>query len=505
MLTVLTKNFINKYFSKIFLLILLLTVILRIPTLFEPYWYGDEGIYLTLGEGVRQAVVLYKDLFDHKPPLIYWLAAIAGSIYWFKFILLIWHISTLVLFHKLAEKLFPGNHKLTLFATGIFALFTTIPLFEGNIANAELFMIGTTIAAFNLIIPFNNLNYKKTFWSGILLSLSFLFKVPSVFDLLLLPIVWFTFNLSLKSFKDVFKKNIILGTGFLIPVLLTLIYYSSRGALLDYLNTAGIFNSSYISSWDTSVQTSSGYFFTKLLSGGFQTRTLIVSSIILLLIIFRKKFDSSSYFVTTWLALATFAMLLSGRPYPHYIIQAIPSFSLAVAALSFNKQSNRFLAVPVLLIFSYSLVFYKFYTYPTFSYYANFISYITGQKTTLEYRSYFGSHVNRTYKLAEIIRSNTTKKDKIFVWGTLPELYALSRRIPPIKYTTSFHIKDLNAEAETMLLLGVTRPKLIINLPNVKESLPGFDEFLLQNYILIDEVEDVQIWRSLNPRLNDYM
>ena len=36
------------------LFVFLVVVVLRIPSLFEPYSYGDEGIYLVLGQGLRK-------------------------------------------------------------------------------------------------------------------------------------------------------------------------------------------------------------------------------------------------------------------------------------------------------------------------------------------------------------------------------------------------------------------------------------------------------------------
>ncbi len=53
------------------LIIILLMILLRIPSLFEPYWYGDEGIYLTLGQAIRKGLLLYRDIHDNKPPLLY--------------------------------------------------------------------------------------------------------------------------------------------------------------------------------------------------------------------------------------------------------------------------------------------------------------------------------------------------------------------------------------------------------------------------------------------------
>ena len=43
-------------------IILAIVLILRIPTFFEPYSYGDEMIYLALGEAVRQNIPLYRGI-----------------------------------------------------------------------------------------------------------------------------------------------------------------------------------------------------------------------------------------------------------------------------------------------------------------------------------------------------------------------------------------------------------------------------------------------------------
>ena len=43
-------------------------LILRLPSLFEPYWYADEGIYLTIGNALRRGEILYSQIHDNKPP-----------------------------------------------------------------------------------------------------------------------------------------------------------------------------------------------------------------------------------------------------------------------------------------------------------------------------------------------------------------------------------------------------------------------------------------------------
>ena len=53
-------------------IILAVVVLLRVPSLFEPYWYGDEGIYLTVGRSLRHGLALYRDVHDNKPPCYIW-------------------------------------------------------------------------------------------------------------------------------------------------------------------------------------------------------------------------------------------------------------------------------------------------------------------------------------------------------------------------------------------------------------------------------------------------
>ena len=61
----------NKH--ELILILLLFTTFLRLPTLFEPFWYGDENIYLAIGQAMRKGLLLYQDIIDfpNKPPLIF--------------------------------------------------------------------------------------------------------------------------------------------------------------------------------------------------------------------------------------------------------------------------------------------------------------------------------------------------------------------------------------------------------------------------------------------------
>jgi len=199
------KENLKKYLKKYWLvLILILVILLRLPSLFEPFTYGDEGVYLTLGQAIRRGSILYRNIHDNKPPLLYLIAALAGSFSYFRLILFLWSLATIYFFKKLAELLFK-QEKGVITATLTFTILTSIHTFEGNVANAENFLIGTSILGFYLL-----LSQKKAFWkfllAGFFFSLSTLFKIPGAFDFLAALIV--IFFLEKTTLRSALKSSI---------------------------------------------------------------------------------------------------------------------------------------------------------------------------------------------------------------------------------------------------------------------------------------------------------
>jgi len=48
-----------------------LGVLLRVPTFARPMLSDDEAIYATTADALARGDLLYRDVVDHKPPLIY--------------------------------------------------------------------------------------------------------------------------------------------------------------------------------------------------------------------------------------------------------------------------------------------------------------------------------------------------------------------------------------------------------------------------------------------------
>lgn len=467
-----------------------LVLILRIPSFFEPYSYGDEMIYLVLGEGIRQSLTLYRDIHDNKPPLLYILAAIAGSLFWFKVILMFWNMVTVVLFSKLAKILFPKNSLLVKVSTVVFAVLTTIPLFEGNIVNSELFMVGFTILAFIILLSKDH-NFRNLFLAGVMFSIGALFKIPSAFDLPVIIVFWvILWGFKKEGLIKIIRNSIVLIFGFLAPILLTFVWYYFKGALNQYIVAAFLQNVGYLSSFrPDDIQRP---FLEKNLPLLIRAGVVAMGSLIL----FWKRQSLSKEFIFTslWLLFSLFGVTLSERPYPHYFIQAVPAIAILIGLLISKKNIEQVLAIIPLTLAFFVPVYFDFYHYPTVAYYSRFVRFVTGQMDKTTYFETFGGNTNRNYEIANLLAESTLPGEKVFIWEDGVTIYALSRRLPPIKYVAGYHIKDFSSKAELAGQLEKSTPRTIILFPE-NEYLAELASLLQEKYIEIPLVDNAFVYR----------
>lgn len=475
------KKFIIKH--KFWFLLALIFIVLRLPSLFEPYWYGDEGIYLALGQGIRKGLVLYSQIHDNKPPTLYYLAAFFQTVFGFRFLLLVWMIPTLYFFWKLSFHFLSKGRKL---AFVVFLILTSIPFVEGNIANAEIFMLLPTIAGFLIVL--NSKKMLSFFYAGLCLGLALTIKIPVFIEFVFL-VLWLYF----ENKKDIglLKKIAYLSLGFIFPLFLFGIYFYFIGAFPDFFSAAILQNFGYLSSWAKGVHTASigqgGLF----LRGLFLLVFLVCTYFLLVKKIISKNFS----FVLFWFGFAIFAALLSGRPYPHYLIQVLPPLSLLVSFL-FEKERAKYLTILFLLVFFLIIKKYNFYFYRVFSYYENFYSYVIFLKKQPSYLNFFGSNVENNLKIAQFIKKNSKTGDNIFVWGDEPYIYTMSNRLSVTKYIVAYHIVDFNGYKNTMDNLEMFLPKFIIYYKMNNRPFVELDNFINLYYSPDKVFDSVIIYKA---------
>lgn len=471
--------------------ILGLTFTLRIPSFFEPYYYGDEMIYMTLGQGMRQGLSLYKDLHDNKPPLLYLTAAIAGNLFWFKVIMAFVSLIAIFLFYKLTKVILQKNEKAQKISTIIFALLTTLPLLEGLTVNSEIFMIVFAIAAL-LILLKDNLKSKSIYFAGVLLGIGALFKIPAAFDAPIIVFYWIITGV-FTNWKKILKNTLILLLGFLSPIILTFAWYYFQGSLPEYVRAAFLQNVGYLSSFRPGdIQKSFLVRNAPLLIRGF-----VVLTGLGILFGFRKKLSKKFILLSVWVLFTLFAITLSERPYPHYLIQAAAPISMLLAILFAEKSLEQSLVVLPLALTFFVPFYYKFWIYPTTTYYVRFIKFITSGGNKAQYFSEFTANTNRNYQIADFLVNSSTPDDRVFIWDPdSPAIYALAKRLPPTKYVVPYHVDDYSSkEAEAQKIIE-NPPKFII----LTNSYP-FTELgaLLGNrYLLINQIGNADIYSRID-------
>jgi hypothetical protein len=488
----------KKFIERSWLPILLVAVFfLRLPSLFEPHSYGDEGVYLTVGLAIRKGLLLYRDIFDNKPPLLYLLAALSGGmIFWFRFLLLASVLTSIYFFQKLAVKVF-AHSLATKVATLIFALLTTIRLIEGNIANAEIFILLPVIAGFYLVFHLLEQKAKGNwgfFAAGLILSASFLLKVPAVLDFGVIS-AFLVFFREKKKILHFGRREAFLLAGYLLPILLTALFFLSRGAFAPFFDACFKQTFGYLFSWKTG---SHLFSFSSLIKSDLLVRSTILLAGLGLLFSQRKKLTLPLALIPLWFLLALFGATLSGRPYPHYLLQALPPFSLLIGLPFAIKLKSKWLVVVGLLaLLGLSIIRYRFWFYPTLSYSQNFLELITRQKDKEAYLAYFGSEIPQIYELAQFVNENTAPDERIFVWGNNPHLYALARRLPVGPYTVAYHIQDFHQQEGTIILIGQQKPSLII-IGRQSPAFPSLEALVNQEYRPIKNTADFTVWQRRN-------
>jgi len=486
-------------------LILLATFIFRLPSLFEPFWYGDEGIFAAVASNLNQDGVLYQTAWDNKPPMIYLTYAaifklFGVSMFWLRLATLAVVLATAVALYEIAKNIL--GEKRALFSTLIFGFLTSLRIIEGNLALTEIFMI-LPISAAMMIVILRKFDPLSLFASGILFAVASLYKQVGAFEIVALGIFLF---LASENFGKFIKKGLTLSSGFLIPYLVTLGYFASKNLVGDYIFAA--------------------YTYYRIYLGESPKYAVLVNilkfSPILAAVIygwFKKVRGKTSVFdlLLLWTAFSFLGSYFSGRTYGHYLVQAIPPTSLLIASISFKPILKKaqvtfalFFFIP--LIFLTKLLFTDFLSggpINQIKYWQNFVAFSFGKKSIDDYNNFFDANVNSIMALADFF--NTQKKEKnvlgpqaeprtassAYIWGDYPWLYAIADLKNPTRYVTSFHVFGTPTGKEEIAgALNANPPEFIIKPENSIGYFEGLEKILAKKYKIVGKIENSQVFEK---------
>lgn len=450
------------------LLVGFIFVIFRLPSLTEPHWYGDEGIYQVVGRAILQGRVLYQEIWDNKPPMLYLLyALVSGNLYAIKLLSLISGLLSVFAFYLLSGKLFthPKTRYVSVF---IYTVLFSAPILEGNIANAENFMLLPVILA-----AYYTLCYRETrkvgqlIVAGLLLSFAVIIKIVAIFDFS----AFLTFLL-LAGYAERERFKIKPYFYYLLSItplfVLCVVYFFLNGALVDFMGAVFVQNVSYVGEENAFIFPMGTLIF----------KTVFLSLSILAIALYSKKISIATLFIYLWTVFGFYNAFFSDRPYTHYLLVLLPAFSLLCGLLLEYRKKRvvTIILISVILFFAYN----RFQIYrKTISYYQNYIAFMTGVKDIVSYENFFDSNTPRDYDIANFIDMNVMRHEEVFLWSDSAQIYALSNKLPISKYIVAYHIKFYeNADIITKEEIENAKPKFIIQTaegPLVNDILSSYE------------------------------
>lgn len=507
-----------------FIFTAILIVLGRVPVITAPPWDIDEGLYASVGQALARGELLYRDVWDNKPPAIYFLYDSLGKFsatYTAPRVLAtIFLIVTAGVIFYLARKVL--TPKKAYVALAFLAVNAIVPIFETHISNAEIFFLLPTSLAILLTtqIEWGKLGRRIYLVVGALLAVGFLFKAVVAFDALaILTLLFFRRG---PNFRRSWGYLILGGAAVLIA---PAIYLLANNLAADFIRAAFLNNFGYVQAGSKVVLS-----FIDISNPGITLTGKVIALAGGLVLIYRHytpKFSAMTL-IYLWLAFSLFGALLSGRPYLHYLIASLGALSIVLPDLlghlwpmrQFLTTSSRHLlrglttgaAIVVALVLGFWGHVELVVSTPEFSaaargYYANSLSFLTGRISQDEYFAFYGPAVTLNFKLRDYLIANSAKRDRIYIWGNAPWVYYLSGREHASRYLTAYQLGFVEEAKKTVLLeLTVRPPELIVvtNEPSyfnrsglISPAFPELDQLLRSNYRFRDKVGQADVFERV--------
>lgn len=300
----------------------------------------DEGVFLTISNGLLNGKSPYKDFFDHKTPGIYFLLTpiidlFGKNIFALKLFLILNNLISAILVFFISEKIKKGSG---IFSSLLF-LFTSV-FFQGNRLITEPFMITFILGSIYFYLN-SNKNNRYLLFSGITAGIAVLLKQTAIINFLILTYFMHRDN------KEMLKEYFI---GFLTPWGLTLLYLIKVNSLNEAINQSVSLNITNYPREPLSLVL-------KKLSGTFkQTLPLWLLFGFYLPKIRNHKKDQLMKFLYASIFIPIPFLLF--RHYPHYWLQIIPFVAIMAGITLANLFTIKNTFIKYLSI---SLIFLSFF------------------------------------------------------------------------------------------------------------------------------------------------
>lgn len=479
-------------------LLMLLTFCLRAPFWARPLDM-DEGLYAYGGWQLLQGSTLYKDLWDLKPPAIYFLNAL---VFWLSAPAAIYLYVCAALFSSLTCL---AVYKVTglLWGKGaafcsslFFALFACSPYWQGCGLNTEVFMIAPMAWSFYLVLKHAERGGRGAFFgAGLLLGAATLFKqVAAIGAVLVVVAGYHTARKEEGGLRRALVSLFCFVAGATLPWIAFGLYFLHLGAIKDFLFWLFVYPSHYMSAMFGVSSWGNTYLRSRWVVNG--TLAVWLFSILGLVTVLRRSTNFRERLACLFYPLSIIGVCAGWNFFPHYFVQMAPVLAIfsgkgLAHLLEGIRQRGRRLLCGIgmmLLVLSGALFLQAHHRF--------FFSYSGDEMSMQEYLWGFPPtpRFGIARRLGLELREMTQEKETIFVWSHHPEVnfYALRKtpaRTPLVALPGLNNLEDVimgDVQGESPGYVVVFDSLFLYNFPRLAE-------FIAREYVRAFDIEGLEI------------
>ena len=401
------------------LALVLLTVVIRLPSLVHPRAIDDEAVYSVVANEIVDGGQPYRDAVERKPPLLFWTYAaifrLAGKYNWYALhtVALLWALCTMAGCNMIGKELFDG--KVGLIAALLYSIYQPWAHFTNLAFNGEMLMNLPIVWAWAIAFGQSSSRLRPELGvAGALLCAAFLLKQPGAIAAVPLGIY-----ILLPSYR--LSRAITRTASLIQAAVLTAGFFTLLGLIVIVLQSQVILRDALY--WTVTTQQIPHVFWQ---NGVLATLAFAVACMVLIIgagPALRQPKDVGCQKCRTpgaaWVARRIrYRYRASARFYPHYYIQLVPPLALLAAPFSLRIWATHTSTPPSCCHWHLACTHSCQFLYRAL---------VRADRSTKTDR---GRSISCTHAAAD---------DRIFIWGRSAAQYYLdARRRPACRYVLTF-------------------------------------------------------------------
>ena len=501
----LMKTFIETIWEKALVLVGALLVLLPVSPLNMPLTFRDSGVFLYFGWRILNGDVPYLDMWDHKPPVIFYInalgQALAGGSRWGVWILELAALSIAAwLGYVLIKKAFGQIPALVSLLLWLLAL---VPVLQGGTFTTEYTLPLQFLA---LWLAYHANTSRRPHWSfffiGVTGAIAFFTKQTAI-GIWAAVVIYFTSQRMMTGQVKQWLREIglIFGGGLTFTAVVIL-FFGAQGALPQFWSAAFQYNFIYSARADAGLSAFLDVV-TKgirplMHSGLFQFAAAGYISAMILILVCPSAVKEALPLLAVGLVDLPLELALIGMPgrtFPHYYMTLLPVLALLTGFLAWALITLFERAgVPKLAAYFIILCVAGYQTWNSFHIFMDLL---------YTYRTY-----DANVEVIDFIEENSSPDDTVLLWGAEASINYFAQRKSPTRFVYQYPLHLDGYASEEMIVMFLDEviqgePKFIIDTASNEElfvfavtsdAITEKTSQLVEHYCPMQQIDDWTIY-----------